>query len=998
MKSSSKKYLYWLAFMLCFCGIPILLVTYGLFYLNNQKQNSNLEKHQSELNRLYRTLEPVNESEVFWCNFLSDKLNGVVINKEKGTAAIIEKIVELRRILRFNYIIYSDKAGIERTSMPMEPEEDWKSAISMLWKFFHHRDNQITDLEQEAAGRVFGPQIYWEHLNNAARAKDRYFTWPDSKLQKPLLWANWFNGRLVIILIDLDELKSNDGIWNFLENFRKESVGLYDFAIVEGNQSIRYSTTAASFSAQIDQAWIDYKTQKSSIIKTRNLVVFPRFLTANLTVLGFINQEENTDYSLRLPGLMLGIFLIIVAGALGRYSHNMIVCDVPDRLSLRWKLRFLFFFANGLPLLVLFFIGTDYLNQKRDNLIRESHGKGISFLQDFDEKIEIEFAKTLVDKKKAEQHLLNRLANEELTNDNLLEFVSQLGSQTWKVALIASKSHVIGTEDGIIDEKRGMIPRDSNSKSGEISKNQMDFTRKIGQFFLDKINGVTISEKVATEIELLMESVTQKPLNNFIYELLLHRGNFIQWGFGQNVHPSILDTFYRNGSTSADYFFLATFKRVPFQFNFLEKRLPVANRNHLGLRVIALLDNQLSLPKSAFSDQQIREFASTLTSYPGKEIKTLDFQEKNDLKMGLKGKYLAMGFKGKFINDFQLIGLYPLENIDSVISHQKRQLLIFAFFSLLMTFGLAQVLAQGFLLPLQLITTGAMAIEGKNFQHRLPDLGHDEFGAMGKIFNNVMVDLEELSVASAIQEQLLPQGSINTGNFSLFGRTVSMGALGGDYYDHIELDNNRFSVLLGDVAGHGVGAALIMAMAKAGIIQSEHLLSQPLALLTRLHSLILASKTKKQRKVMTFQYLCLDSLSGKGIYANAGACSPILIREKANVAEELTLAGAALGAFKKANFSEVEIAFAPGDAIVFYTDGIVEARNRAGKELGYDNLKKLLKKSWDSNAETYYNNIFRAYLEHIGDEGAQDDLTMVILVYSGPQAAQFVEEKPAVDV
>jgi serine phosphatase RsbU (regulator of sigma subunit) len=274
----------------------------------------------------------------------------------------------------------------------------------------------------------------------------------------------------------------------------------------------------------------------------------------------------------------------------------------------------------------------------------------------------------------------------------------------------------------------------------------------------------------------------------------------------------------------------------------------------------------------------------------------------------------------------------------------------------------------------------------------MPDLGRDEFGSMGGIFNDVMIDLEELSVAGAIQEQLLPQQQIETGCFSLFGRSIAMGELGGDYFDHIEISNDKFSVLLGDVAGHGVGAALIMAMAKAGIIQSEDLLDQPLALLNRLHGLIYASKTKKQKKIMTFQYLCVEAQNGKATYANAGACSPIIIRKSQDSAEELTLAGAALGAFKKPNYSEITIDFAPGDAIVFYTDGIVEARNSRGEELGYDNLKILLKNCWNENAETFYNNIYQNYMKHLGDEGAQDDLTIVILVYTGQKKQEPAPE------
>ena len=133
---------------------------------------------------------------------------------------------------------------------------------------------------------------------------------------------------------------------------------------------------------------------------------------------------------------------------------------------------------------------------------------------------------------------------------------------------------------------------------------------------------------------------------------------------------------------------------------------------------------------------------------------------------------------------------------------------------------------------------------------------------------------------------------------------------------------------------------------------------------------------------MTFQYLYVDGVSGVATYANAGACSPMIIRKKSGVVEELTLAGAALGAFKKANFSQIEIRFEPGDAIVFYTDGIVEARNQQGEEIGYERLRQIFLESWDGDAGKFYDNVYRAYIQHLGAEGAQDDLTMVFLVFN----------------
>jgi sigma-B regulation protein RsbU (phosphoserine phosphatase) len=345
-----------------------------------------------------------------------------------------------------------------------------------------------------------------------------------------------------------------------------------------------------------------------------------------------------------------------------------------------------------------------------------------------------------------------------------------------------------------------------------------------------------------------------------------------------------------------------------------------------------------------------------------------------------------MGFSGNALDEYKLIGLFPVARIARVIDKQKRQLSVFALLSIVLTLILSQILAQSFLVPLGYLSQGAKAIEDKRFSHRLPEMSHDEFGNMGEIFNEVMVDLDELSVASAIQEQLLPQKPVPTGNYSLYGESISMGELGGDYYDFLEPDEEHFSILLGDVAGHGVGAALIMAMAKAGIIQSEDLLARPLELTTRLHRLIHASKTKKQKKIMTFQYLYVNKNTGNAVYTNAGACSPMIIRKDKNIVEELKLAGAALGAFKKAKFSETEVSFAPGDAIVFYTDGIVEARSEQDEEIGYDGLKKLLLNCWNADAEKFYQNIFEAYMRHIGSLGAQDDLTMVILVYRGKPA------------
>ena len=99
--------------------------------------------------------------------------------------------------------------------------------------------------------------------------------------------------------------------------------------------------------------------------------------------------------------------------------------------------------------------------------------------------------------------------------------------------------------------------------------------------------------------------------------------------------------------------------------------------------------------------------------------------------------------------------------------------------------------------------------------------------------------------------------------------------------------------------------------------------------------------------------------------------------------EEVKVPGAALGAFKKASYKEKPLDLRPGDALVFYTDGIVECKNNNGEMLGYDKLKNTILHSWDSNPELYYNNNLNAYYSYVGvDAEAGDDLTFVILMFN----------------
>jgi sigma-B regulation protein RsbU (phosphoserine phosphatase) len=143
--------------------------------------------------------------------------------------------------------------------------------------------------------------------------------------------------------------------------------------------------------------------------------------------------------------------------------------------------------------------------------------------------------------------------------------------------------------------------------------------------------------------------------------------------------------------------------------------------------------------------------------------------------------------------------------------------------------------------------------------------------------------------------------------------------------------------------------------------------------------MIYAAKTKKQKKIMTFQYLYVDALTGNIKLTNAGGCSPFLVKGETGNIEEIKVAGAPLGAFKHNRFIEIELQLEPGAAIVLYTDGIVEARNQSGEEIGFAGLKEILRKCRSDNAENFFNSIIGEYQKWLGGTQARDDLTLAIL-------------------
>jgi hypothetical protein len=201
---------------------------------------------------------------------------------------------------------------------------------------------------------------------------------------------------------------------------------------------------------------------------------------------------------------------------------------------------------------------------------------------------------------------------------------------------------------------------------------------------------------------------------------------------------------------------------------------------------------------------------------------------------------------------------------------------------------------------------------------------------------------KELEVARRIQSSILPREVPTISGLNIAARYVPMTAVAGDFYDFIVLDEKRVGILVADVTGHGVPAALIASMLKAALAgQSTHA-SDPAQILTGLnHSLC----GKFEEHFVTAIYLFVDT--EKQIFRYAGAGHPPLLFGSVNCAgpkafREVESNGLLLGISEKAAYSAVECPFRPGDRCILYTDGVLEAKNAAQEEFGLSRFARFL--------------------------------------------------------
>lgn len=240
---------------------------------------------------------------------------------------------------------------------------------------------------------------------------------------------------------------------------------------------------------------------------------------------------------------------------------------------------------------------------------------------------------------------------------------------------------------------------------------------------------------------------------------------------------------------------------------------------------------------------------------------------------------------------------------------------------------------------------------------------------------------QELDIARRIQMSILPAKSPNSDDFCVATRYRAMTSVAGDFYEFLSADNG-LGLLVADVSGHGVPAALIASMVKVAVQSQRHNQNDPASLLAGVNQALCGNA---QNQFVTAAYAYLDAESAELRYAAAGHPPMLLMRE--GEVTQIEENGLVMALMPSAPYTCTTRKLQQGDRILLYTDGIVEATNAAEEEFGYERITSVLRASATHSPEQAADALLDAISAWSASQ--QDDLTIMICDYkrAAPQPA-----------
>ena len=301
---------------------------------------------------------------------------------------------------------------------------------------------------------------------------------------------------------------------------------------------------------------------------------------------------------------------------------------------------------------------------------------------------------------------------------------------------------------------------------------------------------------------------------------------------------------------------------------------------------------------------------------------------------------------------------------------------------------LALMFSRSITRPLELLTAASNKLANGNFKARVDIRSRDEFGDLGRVFNQVGPQLathvrlqQAMDVAMQIQYNLLPQAAPNLSGLDVRGMAFYCDETGGDYFDYLCVDKEgrqRLCIAVGDVSGHGLPSAFLMATAR-GLLRQRISMRGSLGEIVTDVNQRFTEDVERSGRFMTLFLARIDRQRKKIEWVRAGHDPALLYDPVTETFVNLKGKGLPLGVDAAIPYHESSTAIEDGQVLFIGTDGIWETGNEKGELFGKDRLKEVIRRHAGQSARDILLAVHAAAEEFRGDLKQEDDLTIVVV-------------------
>ncbi|UCH20003.1 MAG: SpoIIE family protein phosphatase [Deltaproteobacteria bacterium] len=305
---------------------------------------------------------------------------------------------------------------------------------------------------------------------------------------------------------------------------------------------------------------------------------------------------------------------------------------------------------------------------------------------------------------------------------------------------------------------------------------------------------------------------------------------------------------------------------------------------------------------------------------------------------------------------------------------------------------LSRLSSTGILTPISQMEQAMRKVEQGDLSASVPVSSNDELGVLAENFNQMTEGLREryhmrqsLDLAMEVQQRLLPKGNLKRKGFDIAGRSIYCDETGGDYFDFIingRGENERIGIAIGDVSGHGIPSALLMATVRSSLRQRTSFSGSAANIINDVNRQLVLD-VEDSGQFVTMFYLSIDPTQKQLQWVRAGHDAAIFYDPGTKSFEELGGSGIALGVDKNWNFKEgSKTDLCHGQIILLSTDGIWEARNPNGDMFGKDPIYDILHSKAAMSANEILEAILRSLSIFQNGTKIEDDITLVVVKIS----------------